>query len=49
MTGRAVVIAGRGPTGLKLAGELTEEPERGLRYDALGIRSLGRIGDRGPV
>ena len=29
--------------------ELAEEPEWGLRRDALGIHSLSRMGDAGPV
>jgi 2-polyprenyl-6-methoxyphenol hydroxylase-like FAD-dependent oxidoreductase len=29
--------------------EMTEEPDRGLRRDALGIRSLSRLEDGGPV
>jgi 3-(3-hydroxy-phenyl)propionate hydroxylase len=29
--------------------EMTEEPERGLRHDAMGVHSLSRLGDGGPV
>ena len=46
-----IVFPGWGPmTSCLIAeGELAEEPAWGLRRDALGIHSLSRMGDGGPV
>src|ERR671918_3115126 len=46
-----IEFPGWGPTTSSLIAEVetAEEPEWGLRRDALGIHSLSRMGDRGPV